>query len=56
MGPGALYWGWILKSIINICIEEIIPFIFGELIEDVSIGGGGSLDKISVVSFLEDEN
>ena len=48
-------WWRILGFLRNLYSTEAIPFLFSEIIEDVSLGGIQDSNKNSVVPFFEDE-
>ena len=42
-----------MKFIVNVVITEAIQFLFYDLIEDISLGGGGGIGKISIILLLQ---
>ena len=49
-------WEWVLEFIINIGITKAIPLLFNEIIEYFRLSACSSIDKSSMVIFMEDEN
>ena len=45
-----------MKIIINIGIEIYIPFVFVELVDDISLVSGRNTYKGSIMQLLEDHN
>ena len=48
--------GSIMKSLINTGIVEFIPLLFSDVIEYVSLSGGGYIDKNNIFLLMEDDN
>ena len=44
-----------MKFIRNLASTEATPLLFSDIIEDISLGGNGSSNKIIVVPLFEDE-
>ena len=45
-----------MKSLINTGIVEFIPLLFSDVIEYVSLSGGGYIDKNNIFLLMEDDN
>ena len=48
-------WWQILKFLRNLSSIEAIPFLFGDLIDNISLGASRHYNKTSVVPLFEDE-
>ena len=51
-----LLWRCILKLIRNVFMPVSTLFLFGKMIQDISISSYGALGKISMVSLTKDQN
>ena len=51
-----LNWVWIINIIINVVIKIYSSLLFCDIVEDISLSGGGAYNEISILPLLEYSN